>query len=55
MGLLIGGDHFSKDSVFAITPKYKINTKESKIEVDSALFYNRFLSSEGVEGYLKIL
>ena len=52
-GFVNWGDHFSKDSVFAITPKYKINTKESKIEVDSALFYNRFLSSEGVEGYLK--
>ena len=36
-GFVNWGDHFSKDSVFAITPKYKINTKESKIEVDSAL------------------
>ena len=52
-GIVNWGEHFSKDSVFAITPNYKINTKESKIEVDSALFYNKFLSSEGFEGYLK--
>ena len=52
-GIVYWGEHFSKDSVYAITPKYKINTKESKIEVDSALFYNKFITSEGVSGYLK--
>tara|TARA_B100001093_G_scaffold328588_1_gene313608 strand:+ start:60865 stop:65322 length:4458 start_codon:yes stop_codon:yes gene_type:complete len=52
-GVVYWGDHFAKDSVFALTPKYKINTKESKIELDSALFYNKFLNLEGVEGYLK--